>query len=68
VSIEQFSIVLDVGECPYFLAVPNHRHMLWSHILDLCLFLDILDITDLIWTFLFWTLVSLDQLCLLWVA
>jgi hypothetical protein len=38
--------VLDVGECPYFLAVPDHRHVLQSCVMDLCLFLDILDITD----------------------
>jgi hypothetical protein len=60
--------VLDGGVCPYFLAVPNHGHVLWSRIMDLCLFLDILDITDLSWTFAFWTLVLLDGPCLLWVA
>jgi hypothetical protein len=60
--------VLDVGVCPYFPAVPNHGHVLRSHVMDLCLFSDILDITDLSWTFAFWTPVSSDWLCLLWVA
>jgi hypothetical protein len=60
--------VLDVGVCPYFLAVPNHRHMLWSHITDSCLFLDISDITDVFRTFSFQTLVSSDWLCSLQVA
>jgi hypothetical protein len=54
--------------CPYSSAVPNHRHVLWSRIMDLCLFLDISDITDLFWTFLFQTPVLLDWLCLLRVA
>jgi hypothetical protein len=62
--------VLDVGVCPYFSAVPDHGHMFQSRVMDLCLFLDILDITDLFWTFLFWTflfwtLVLLDWLNLL---
>jgi hypothetical protein len=40
-----------------------------GHVLQtLCLFLGILDITDLFWTFSFWTPVWLDWLCLLWVA
>jgi hypothetical protein len=26
--------VLDVGVCPYFLAVPNHRHVLQSRVTD----------------------------------
>jgi hypothetical protein len=60
--------VLDVGECPYFSAVPDHGHVLRSRVSDLCLFLDILDITDLSWTLAFWTPVSLDRLCLLQVA
>jgi hypothetical protein len=47
---QDWAHVLDVGECPYFSAVPNHRHMLRSRIWDLCLFLGISDITDLIWT------------------
>jgi hypothetical protein len=52
--------VLDIGMCPYFLAVPNHGHVLRSHVMDSCLFLDILDITDVFWTFSFWTLVLSD--------
>jgi hypothetical protein len=60
--------VLEAGVCPYFSAVPDHRHMLQSRVLDLCLFLDISDITDVFQTFLFWTLVLSDWLCLLWVA
>jgi hypothetical protein len=60
--------VLEAGVCPYFLAVPNHGHVLRSRVLDLCLFLDILDIMDLFWTFAFQTPVSLDWLCLLRVA
>jgi hypothetical protein len=60
--------VLDVGVCPYFSAVPNHRHVLQSRVTDSCLFLDILDITDVFQTFSFWTPVLLDWLCLLWVA
>jgi hypothetical protein len=60
--------VLEAGVCPYFSAVPNHGHMLWSCVSDLCLVLDILDITDVFWTFSFWTLVLSDWLCLLRVA
>jgi hypothetical protein len=54
--------------CPYFLAVPDHRHVLRSRVMDSCLFSDILDITDVFWTFSFWTLVLSDWLCLLQVA
>jgi hypothetical protein len=57
--------VLDKGVCPYFLAVPNHGHVLQSHIVDLCLFSGILDILDLSRTFMFRTPVLSDQLCLL---
>jgi hypothetical protein len=57
--------VLDVGECPYFSAVPNHRHVLRSRVSNLCLFLDISDITDMPWTFLF---LDSGVLCLLWVV
>jgi hypothetical protein len=39
------SSVLEAGVCPYFLAVPDHGHVLWSRVLDLCLFSDISDIT-----------------------
>jgi hypothetical protein len=62
------STVLDIGECPYFSAVPDHGHVLQSRVLDLCLFLDISDITDLSWTLAFWTPVSSDRLCLLQVT
>jgi hypothetical protein len=61
-------IVLEAGVCPYFLAVPNHGHVLRSRVLDLCLFLDISDIMDLFRTFVFQTPALLDRLCSLWVA
>jgi hypothetical protein len=60
--------VLEAGVCPYFSAIPNHGHVLRSCVTDLCLFLDISDITDMSWTFSFWTPVSSDRLCLLRVA
>jgi hypothetical protein len=51
--------------CPYFSAVPNHGHVLRSRVLDLCLFL---DISDMSWTFLFRTPVLSDRLCSLRIA
>jgi hypothetical protein len=39
--------VLNIGGCPYFLAVPNHRHVLWSPIMDFTFFLNILDFLDI---------------------
>jgi hypothetical protein len=53
---------------PYFSAVPDHGHVLRSRISDLCLFSDILDITDLPRTFAFQAPVLSDQLCSLRVA
>jgi hypothetical protein len=60
--------VLEAGVCPYFSAVPNHGHVLRSRVMDLCLFSDILDITDLFRTFAFQIPVLSDRLCSLWVA
>jgi hypothetical protein len=39
--------------CPYFSAVPDHGHVFRSRVMDLCLFSDISDITDLFQTFAF---------------
>jgi hypothetical protein len=55
--------VLDVGECPYFLAVPDHGHVLGSRILDLCLFSDITDITAIYkLTIQLWSMCSLQMM------
>jgi hypothetical protein len=66
--LERSPVCAGEGVCPYFSAVPNHRHVLWSRVTDSCLFLDILDITDMFWTFSSWTLVLSDRLHSLRVA
>jgi hypothetical protein len=30
--------VLEAGVCPYFLAVPDHGHVLWSRVMDVFIF------------------------------
>jgi hypothetical protein len=60
--------VLEAGVCPYFSAVPDHGHVLWSRSLDLCLFSDISDITDMFRTFSYQTPGLSDWLCSLRVA
>jgi hypothetical protein len=58
-------VVLEARVYPYFSAVPDHRHVLRSRVLDLCLFS---DISDLFRTVAFQTPVLSDRLCSLRVA